>query len=96
VTDIVAELRRFGADPVVVDPVADAGNARHAYDVSLTPLQDVPRCEAVIAAVAHTAFAGLDLAWLAGRTGAGAPFLDIKGAFDRTALARHGFTVWRL
>jgi UDP-N-acetyl-D-galactosamine dehydrogenase len=96
VVDIVAELKRFGAEPVVVDPVADAEGAEHEYGIRLTPLMPLPRVQAVIAAVAHREFKALTPAVLAGCCGQGAPFLDVKGGFDRDALAAAGFTVWRL
>ena len=96
VVDIVAELKRFGAVPVVVDPVADAAHALHEYGITLAPLTPLPKAEAVIAAVAHRQFKALDLAAIAAVTGTGAPFLDLKGIFDRQQLAAAGFEVWRL
>jgi UDP-N-acetyl-D-galactosamine dehydrogenase len=59
-------------------------------------LSPLPSCQAVIAAVAHKEFKTIDLSALAKVTGQHAPFLDVKGFFDRTILVRHGFTVWRL
>ena len=96
VADIVSELQRFGAKPVVVDPVADAHDAQSEYGVTVHALSPLPSCQAVIAAVAHKEFKTIDLNALAKTTGQGAPFLDVKGTFDRTKLAQHGFTVWRL
>ena len=96
VVDIVAELRRFGAEPIVVDPVADAGEAQHEYGIVLAPMTPLPKADAVIAAVAHRAFKALTPAVIAANCPAGAPFLDVKGAFDRPALAAAGFTAWRL
>jgi UDP-N-acetyl-D-galactosamine dehydrogenase len=96
VADILRELRRFGAEPVVVDPVADARDAEHEYGVTLVPMSDVPTCDAVVAAVAHRELVGIKPAALAASTVKGAPFLDIKCAYDGVGLASHGFTVWRL
>ena len=96
VVDIVAELRRFGAEPIVVDPVADAGEADHEYGIALAPMAPLPKADAVIAAVAHRAFKALTPAVIAASCPPGAPFLDVKGAFDRAALAAAGFTAWRL
>jgi UDP-N-acetyl-D-galactosamine dehydrogenase len=96
VIDIITELRRFAAVPVVVDPVADADAARREYGIELRPQAGPGTCAAVIAAVAHREFQQLDLALLAQGAGPGAPFLDIKGQFPRAELVRHGFTVWRL
>ncbi len=96
VMDIIAELRRFSAVPVVVDPVADAEAASREYGIALHPRNRPGTWAAVIAAVAHREFQQLDLAALARDAGPGAPFLDLKGLFTRAELAGHGFTVWRL
>ncbi|MBA3845584.1 MAG: nucleotide sugar dehydrogenase [Planctomycetes bacterium] len=96
VVDIVDELRAFGAVPVVIDPVADPAEAKHEYGIELAALSPLPRCAGVIAAVAHRELKALALADLAAAAGAGAPFIDVKSAWDRDALAAAGFTVWRL
>jgi len=96
VVDIISELRRFGAEPIVVDPVADAGEAEHEYGLKLAPLVPLPKADAIIAAVSHQAFKALTPAALATACAPGAPFLDVKSAFDRGGLKAAGFTVWRL
>jgi UDP-N-acetyl-D-galactosamine dehydrogenase len=97
VVDLIDELARYDITAVVVDPVADADAAQRACGITLVPFATAPPCAAVIVAVAHRAFRALDPADFAGRTtGPGAPFLDVKGAFDRTALRQAGFQVWRL
>jgi UDP-N-acetyl-D-glucosamine/UDP-N-acetyl-D-galactosamine dehydrogenase len=96
VVDIIAELTRFGAMPVVCDPVADPLHARHEYDIDLHPLAPLPRGEAIIAAVAHRAVRALTPAQLLAATGPGAPVLDVKGIFDRQAIAAAGLVGWRL
>jgi UDP-N-acetyl-D-galactosamine dehydrogenase len=96
VVDIIAELRRFGAEPVVVDPVADPGEARHEYGLELVGMEPLPRCAAIIAAVAHRQFRALTPAALVAAAGAGAPFLDVKSVFDPAPLRQAGLVGWRL
>ncbi len=96
VADLVHELRRFGCIPLVIDPIADPEAARHEHGIDLIPGEPLPRVEAIVAAVAHRAFINLPIDRLAAAAPKGAPFLDVKSAFDRTALAVAGFTVWRL
>ena len=96
VADILKELRRFGAIPIVVDPVADPEAALHEHGVTLAPLSPLPPCEAVIAAVAHREFRTLDPALLAKAAGPGAPVLDVKGIFAPTAVEQAGCLHWRL
>jgi UDP-N-acetyl-D-galactosamine dehydrogenase len=96
VVDVINELRRFGAEPVVCDPVADAAEAKHEYGIDLIPLAPLPRADAVIIAVAHRQIRALTPAMLATAVGTGAPCLDLKGVFDRETLSHSGLTTWRL
>ncbi len=96
VVDIIAELRRFGCEPVVVDPVADAAEAAHEYGLKLVPGAPLPMAEAVILAVAHKQFRCLTPAQLAAALPPGAPVLDVKAIVDREAAAVAGLELWRL
>jgi UDP-N-acetyl-D-galactosamine dehydrogenase len=96
VIDIVQELQRYGVTVNVVDPVADPAEVAHEYGLTLGQLDDVAVYDGVIAAVSHDAFAAWSVADLRARCEAGAPFLDVKGQFDRAILADAGFAVWRL
>ena len=96
VYDIYAELKGFGVQPLVWDPVADPEAVRHEYGIELASLAEVKRVAAVIAAVAHKEILALDLARLAKMAGRGAPFIDVKSAYDPEALKKCGFRVWRL
>jgi len=96
VVDIIAELRRFGCEPVVVDPVADAAEAEHEYGLKLVPGAPLPMAEAVILAVAHKQLRCLTPAQLAAALPPGAPVLDVKAIVDREAAAAAGLELWRL
>jgi UDP-N-acetyl-D-galactosamine dehydrogenase len=96
VIDIVHELEDYGLEVLIWDPVADAPEAEHEYGVHLVDLAAVQDLDAVVAAVAHAEVKAVDLAALQRKCGPGAPFIDVKSAFNRAALERHGFHVWRL
>jgi len=96
VIDIIEELQRFGCVPVVVDPVGEADAAIHEYGVTLLPANPLPAGEAIIAAVAHKELKAIPLATLAKACPAGAPFLDVKSAYDASAVTAAGFQIWRL
>jgi UDP-N-acetyl-D-galactosamine dehydrogenase len=97
VADLVAELRSYGAQPVVCDPLADAGEAHHEYGIELMEFGDVPKVQAIVAAVPHRQFRALKPGKLAALKAASTiPFMDVKSAFDRKALESQGFKVWRL
>lgn len=59
VWDLVAELRAYGVEVHVHDPVADAAEAQQEYGIRLTDWDALPQADAVVLAVAHSAF--LDL-----------------------------------
>ena len=97
VIDIVKELRDYGVDVVIADPIADADEAKRLYGVELVGMDEVSGCDAVILAVAHEAFRGLDADTLGGLYSEGAKVLvDVKGILDKASLEAAGYDYWRL
>jgi UDP-N-acetyl-D-galactosamine dehydrogenase len=96
VIDVIQELKSYGVNVLVHDPVAKVKEAKEEYGVNLVDLDQVENLDAIVAAVAHDSFRSMSLASLVEKSGSGAPFMDIKSAFDRTKLAEAGFLVWRL
>jgi UDP-N-acetyl-D-glucosamine/UDP-N-acetyl-D-galactosamine dehydrogenase len=96
VGDIVAELRSYGIDVAVHDPWADADEARREYGVELVPWADLPRADAIVAAVAHREFAELDAEAIGRKVVRQGCFVDVKSSFDAKALRAAGLQVWRL
>lgn len=100
VIDIVRELREYGIEPVVADPVADAGEALGEYGVKLAPMSDVRDMDAVIVAVAHSAFRQLGPdeldAFFRRDTDARRVLVDVKGVYDKAACMDAGYVYWRL
>lgn len=96
VIDVITELRRFGTQPVVCDPMADAGEAQREYGINLMSITPLPNADGIIIAVAHRQIRNLTPENLVAAAGMGAPCLDIKGVFDARALSAVGLTPWRL
>jgi len=98
VVDVVRALGEYGVACLVNDPMADPAEARHEYDLELTPLEGFTGLDALILAVPHEAYRALDPAALAAMFAPGrAPLLlDLKGFFDRQAVQAAGFDLWRL
>ncbi len=96
VVDVIEELESFGVKVFVHDPIASKEEALHEYGVELTDWADIPKTDAVIAAVNHTAYSQMALADLTSKCTDGAIFVDVKGAFDQRALEALGLKVWRL
>ncbi len=53
VPDIIKELRQFGIEPLIHDPLASAEEALEEYDVSISSLSDFADLDALVLAVPH-------------------------------------------
>lgn len=96
VVDIVFELRSYGVDVFVHDPVASAGAARHEYGIELFDWDRLPQADAVVFAVAHRAFRGMAVDKLVPKVKSGGCVVDVKSILDPEALRSAGYSFWRL
>ncbi|NUZ05143.1 nucleotide sugar dehydrogenase [Piscinibacter koreensis] len=96
VIDIIAELKSYGVDVCVSDPQADPAEAKHEYGVELKAWHELPKADAIVAAVAHVEYAGLAASDFAPVLAPGGAFIDVKSAFDGAALQAAGYRLWRL
>ena len=96
VIDIINELRSYGVDVFVTDPQAESDEAMHEYGVPLLPWSELPRADAIVAAVAHKEFAALSVDDFSKKLIKGGAFIDVKAAFDRGAIEGAGYRLWRL
>ena len=96
VIDIIRELQSYGVEVFVTDPQADGEEAVHEYGVKLHAWADLPRADAIVAAVAHREFAELSVPQLAAKVSANGCFIDVKASFDAGPLQAAGLKVWRL
>ena len=96
VIDVINELKSYGVNVLVHDPVPLPAEAQHEYGVELIAWDKLPVADAIVAAVAHKAFLQRDIASFVGKLKKGGCFMDVKSAFDAAALRRSGIDVWRL
>ena len=96
VVDIVHELQSYGVEVFVSDPWADCDEALHETGIRLLKWNDLPRADAIVAAVAHREFAQLQMEDLARKLVRGGVFIDVKAAFDAQAIESAGYRLWRL
>ena len=100
IVDIADELREYGINPLVVDPVADADEAKQEYGIELVPLGEVHNIDALILAVAHDCFRRIPLAALgamyAERPGEEKVLIDVKSVLDPEEVRAAGYRYWRL
>ena len=96
VADIVRELQSFGLAVQVHDPLADPGQVKDEYGIELVPMQALHPADAVIFAVAHTAFVKGGWPLLTGLLQGGSGIvLDVKSQLDRSQQP-DGVDLWRL
>lgn len=99
VIDIYKELGEYGITPIVVDPAADADEAKRLYGITFETMDAVKDVDAVIVAVAHTQFLDLKKSDIGGffhPTHKKKVFMDIKGLFDREEYLTEDYLYWRL
>ncbi len=97
VFDIVKELREYGIEPLIADPIADAAEAKRLYGVEFVDQSAIKNMDAVILAVSHTEFSQFTMKEIDGFFGAGRKtLLDIKGVLNRDEYENAGYLYWRL
>jgi len=96
VAELIDELRSYGVELHIHDPVADAEEARHEYGVELESWESLPRAEVIIAAVSHQEFIEKSISDFQSKVIEKGCFIDVKSQFDREALNKVGLSVWRL
>ncbi len=97
VIDIINELKEYGIDPVVVDPQADAAEAKNLYGIQFEDMENLYGLDAVVLAVAHSDFEELTLDKMSSLyRDDKRVLLDIKGILDRKNYEEAGYMYWRL
>lgn len=95
VVDIYAELRSFGLDPLVHDPLADPEAVQQEYSVHLSSLDEFIDLDGLILAVSHFPYMELlasDLSKMLGNNGI---FVDVKSCISTNSL-REDIIYWSL
>jgi UDP-N-acetyl-D-galactosamine dehydrogenase len=96
VVDVINELRSFGAEVFVHDPTADPEEAMHEFGLRLLPWDELPRADAIVAAVGHREYDELTAEDLCRKVIRGGCFIDVKSRYEQAALEQCGLHVWRL
>lgn len=97
VPDIINELREYGVQVIVHDPIADPGEAVHEYGIKLVDLKQIQGVDGVIVAVSHKSFLEIGLAELLKplRDHKNGVLVDVKSIFD-PAKVPASIKYWRL
>lgn len=99
VIDIYRELGEYGIEPIVVDPEADADEAKRLYGITFQGMDAVKDVDAIIIAVAHNQFLSLKKDNISGFFNpkhSQKVLMDIKGLLDRNEYQTEDYLYWRL
>jgi len=95
VVDIYKELRAFGIEPIVHDPVADKATVRRTHGIDLRDLGDFTGLSALVVAVAHEKFAELGGDRLSAMLENDGVLVDVRSKVDPFSL-RPDIAYWSL
>lgn len=97
VIDIVTELKEYGVEPLVFDPVADKTEALHEYDLKLNNYEEMKELDAIIIAVNHEEFCSYSIEnWnFFYNAGKEKVILDLKGILNKADMKENNFNYWR-
>lgn len=97
VMDIVNELKEYGIEIKVVDPLAEESEVQKEYGIKLSKLKDVIGVDAVIFAVPHEKFKNITLKGLKKiYKDNKLVLIDIKGMFNKREAEDLNYLYWRL
>lgn len=97
VIDIVNELKEYGITPIIADPEADADEAERLYGIRFVKMSEIKDMDAVVLAVAHEAFKGLQMSDMDALFVDGEKVVvDVKGLLNRKEYEEAGYSYWRL
>lgn len=100
VIDIINRLKEYGINPIVVDPVADAEEAKREYDINLVDINDINDVDCIVLAVAHDKFKEMGIEQLDSLYGNfdknEKVLIDVKSVFSRSEIEEKGYIYWRL
>ena len=95
VPDIVAELKSFGIEALVHDPLVDADEARHEYGIDIVAAEALQHLNGLVIAVPHRAFLDRPLARYLDAVLPSGVVIDVKSVLDPATLPA-GFSYWSL
>ena len=108
VIDIVNELKEYGVNVIITDPIANKDEVKHEYGLELSDYSDVKNVDAVVLAVPHKEYLGLkikDIDTLFNNDeinckeiidNSSKVIIDAKGVLDRKSTEALGYLYWRL
>jgi UDP-N-acetyl-D-galactosamine dehydrogenase len=95
VPDILSELRQFGIQAIIHDPLASAPEAVHEYGLHLSPLDEFKDLDGIVFAVSHKQYIEMGTVKVCELVRDGGVVCDVKSALDASKMGR-GLHYWSL
>ncbi len=86
VPDIIAELREYGIEPLVHDPLAESDEAMKEYGVRLAAMGEMGDMDGVVLAVPHSYYAQMPVTDICGLLRPGGVLVDVRSMLERSSL----------
>nr|WP_263331373.1 nucleotide sugar dehydrogenase [Paraclostridium sp. AKS73] len=105
VIDIINELKEYGINVFVADPIADENEVKREYGIDLTKFENIKNMDAVIVAVGHKEYMELTLESIKKlyeekpdslNSEDKLVLVDVKGIFDKKEAQLKNYLYWRL
>lgn len=96
VGNVIKELRSYGVDILVHDPMADVEEAKKYYEVSLCNWNDLVDLDAIILCVCHQEYKALTIENYKAMINPGAVLMDVKSSLNAVNFRAAGINLWRL
>ena len=99
VNDILKELREYGINPVVYDPIADVYDVKRFYGIEMVSADELKNLDCLIIAVAHKAFINMtneEIESMFNKESNDKIIVDVKGIRNKNELKSLGYRYWRL
>lgn len=105
VIDIINELKEYGINVFIADPIADENEVKREYGIELTKFENIKNMDAVIVAVGHKEYMELTLESIKKlyeekpvslNSENKLVLVDVKGIFDKKEAQLKNYLYWRL
>lgn len=100
VVDVIDCLREFGIEPIIVDPRADAAEAKKMYGIDLINITDLKDLDCLVFAVAHDLFKQISPndfdTYFKEIPNPEKVIIDIKSIFNKSEILAKFYSYWRL
>lgn len=99
VVDIIKELKEYGINPLITDPLSDKQEAYREYGLELTDISDICELDALVIAVGHKEYVSMgqkEIEKMFNKKNKTKVLIDIKGILDKKEFEKENYLYWSL